>query len=124
MLQEIGKFYPDREITDEFLNELSVLDTNSKRGDKVEHGEEVATYFKSTPDSGGLLKLERMWREHFLETMKPQFLPEHWSTEYNSNRLELRSEEGRLSASDIAGAGLDPLFLQVNRNSSSPPEIQ
>lgn len=35
---------------------------------------------------GGLTELERMWREHFLNTMRPKYLPELWCVTHNANR--------------------------------------
>jgi len=32
---------------------------------------------------GGLEQFQRMWREHFLATMKPRHLPELWCVEHN-----------------------------------------
>lgn len=41
-------------------------------------------YYKN--QEGGLVALERLWREHFLHEMRPQFLPELWSVEHNVER--------------------------------------
>lgn len=50
------------------------------------HGSKVVEYFSTNPDTGGLVGLERMWREHFLQVMKPEFLPPLWSVTHNANR--------------------------------------
>lgn len=34
-----------------------------------------------------LLDFQRRWRTHFLETMKPKFLPAKWSVDHNHDRL-------------------------------------
>lgn len=99
----IEKFNPNQEITNEFLETLAKLDTKPKPGDNSNHAEIVTDYFKK---HAGLLELEKMWREHFLHTMKPKFLPEHWSVVYNENRLKLRAESGKLSENELAAAGL------------------
>lgn len=49
------------------------------------HGEKVVAYFQ-TQNGGSLIELERIWRKHFLETMKPKFLPNLWSVEHNTQR--------------------------------------
>lgn len=120
MLEEVQAFHPDREINEEFLKELSLLDTQTTApGDNFKHGEKVTDYFRSSPEEiEGLLKLERMWRAHFLETMKPKHLPEFWSVDYNANRIQLRSVEGRLEEQELVNVGLDPLYLQQVQNSS------
>lgn len=48
------------------------------------HGEKVVEVYKNSKQ--GLVTLERMWREHFLEKMKPQYLPDLWSVEHNVER--------------------------------------
>lgn len=48
------------------------------------HGEKVVEFYKNSKQ--GLVTLERMWREHFLETMKPNYLPDLWSVEHNVER--------------------------------------
>lgn len=107
MLKDIEAFYPGQEITEQLLERLSKLDTKSKAGDNSGHAEKVTNYFKSGPNvGGGLLELEKMWREHFLETMKPRYLPQHWSVVHNANRLGVRAEAGRLDESDRLVVGL------------------
>ena len=36
---------------------------------------------------GGLLKFELMWRQHFLDTMAPRYLPELWTIHHNHHKL-------------------------------------
>lgn len=36
---------------------------------------------------GGLVAFERTWRQHFLDTMKPQFLPKGWSVDHSHDQL-------------------------------------
>lgn len=105
MLQYIRGFHEisdSDEITDEFLKELSVLDTKSKAGDNTGHAQKVTDYFIQ-PQNGGLLALEKMWREHFLETMRPKYLPAHWSVVHNANRLEIRGarEDGLMTTTTV-----------------------
>lgn len=48
------------------------------------HGMKVVDYFcRSTEETGGLVELERMWRTHFLEVMRPRYLPDLWSVEHS-----------------------------------------
>lgn len=46
------------------------------------HGLRVVKHFEEQ-DQGGLLALERRWREHFLRSMKPKHLPKLWSVDHN-----------------------------------------
>lgn len=48
------------------------------------HGAKVVEFYQNTAQ--GLIHLERIWREHFLHTMKPEFLPELWSVEHSVER--------------------------------------
>lgn len=48
------------------------------------HGAKVVEFYKNK--EGGLVSLERLWREHFLKIMKPKFMPELWSVEHNVQR--------------------------------------
>lgn len=55
---------------------------------------------------GGLVMLEKLWREHFLDTMKPKFLPHLWSVSHNQERLSLRKIQNRIEPLDAKLAGL------------------
>lgn len=55
---------------------------------------------------GGLLELERMWREHFLLTMKPKYLPNLWSICHNQDRLTIRHSQNTIEPEDAKVAGL------------------
>lgn len=72
------------ELTAELLEHYANIDVTIPNGDYSAHGETVVEYFKQAV--GGLPKLERIWREYFLQTMKPKYLPELWSVEHNLER--------------------------------------
>lgn len=62
----------------------------------------------------GLISLEKRWRQHFLDTMSPKFLPPLWSVEHQKQRLEARRAENRIDPDDyVIARGKD------NRNASS-----
>lgn len=48
------------------------------------HGMKVVEFYKANQQ--GLVNLERKWREHFLTTMKPKYMPDLWSVEHNVER--------------------------------------
>ncbi|XP_071518284.1 exonuclease 3'-5' domain-containing protein 2-like [Panulirus ornatus] len=50
------------------------------------HGEKVYKAYEKV----GLTKLEQRWRQHFLETMKPQYMPECWSVNHNVYKMHLK----------------------------------
>jgi hypothetical protein len=49
-------------------------------GERVEHGEHVIAH---TPDVQSFI---RRWRDHFLRTMRPEFLPAHWDVDRPATR--------------------------------------
>lgn len=75
--------------------------------DYVSHGEKVVKEFQE--NHGGLIELEKIWRQHFLTTMKPKFLPSLWSVSHNEDRLKIRASEGRVEKEDLVVAGLTNL---------------
>ncbi|XP_026464756.1 exonuclease 3'-5' domain-containing protein 2-like [Ctenocephalides felis] len=105
--QIILRSYPDSEITEQLLKQACEVQTTLPNMSYEPHGSKVVEYFSTNPDTGGLVGLERMWREHFLQVMKPEFLPPLWSVTHNANRLKIRAEEGRVEASDLVLAGID-----------------
>ncbi|EZA55697.1 Exonuclease 3'-5' domain-containing protein [Ooceraea biroi] len=68
------------------------------------HGLKVVQYFQR--QEGGLIELERMWREHFLITMNPKHLPSLWSVRHNQERLIIRQAQNRIEPQDAKVAGL------------------
>lgn len=68
------------------------------------HGLKVVQYFQKR--EGGLVELERIWREHFLSTMKPKYLPNLWSVRHNHERLTIRQSQNRIEPEDVKVAGL------------------
>uniref|UniRef100_A0A2M4BE22 Exonuclease 3'-5' domain-containing protein 2 n=1 Tax=Anopheles marajoara TaxID=58244 RepID=A0A2M4BE22_9DIPT len=93
------------ELTPELLQEYSVVDVSIRNELYCAHGERVVEHFKQQ-GRGGLSQLERMWREHFLKTMRPKHLPALWSVDHNYKRLEIRAGEGRVDVEDLAIAGI------------------
>jgi hypothetical protein len=51
------------------------------------HGQKVVEYFV---ENEGIIPLEKLWRENFLEKMKPKFLPPLWSVDHQKQRLDTR----------------------------------
>lgn len=68
------------------------------------HGEKVVEHYKNS--DGGLITLENIWREHFVTTMQPKYLPELWSMNHTTERLIIRAMEGRIDEMDLKFAGL------------------
>ncbi|XP_035897697.1 exonuclease 3'-5' domain-containing protein 2 isoform X2 [Anopheles stephensi] len=92
------------ELTQSLLEEYSNIDISVRNELYCAHGERVVDHFKKAP--GGLMQLERRWRENFLHTMRPKHLPPLWSVDHNYKRLEIRAVEGRVNVEDLAVAGI------------------
>ena len=41
-----------------------------------------------------LASFEKMWRQHFVEAMKPKFLPFMWSIDHNHKNVRSRVAQG------------------------------
>lgn len=66
------------------MTEFLVLNSSEMNENYFAHGAKVVEFYQKR--EGGLVGLERKWREHFLHTMKPKYLPELWSVEHNVER--------------------------------------
>lgn len=64
----------------------------------------MVEFYKNT--DGGLIMLENIWREHFVNTMQPKYLPDLWSMNHTAERLTIRATEGRIEEDDLKYAGL------------------
>jgi len=77
--EELDHSPSEQEITD-----LSLKQIVEKNDDFKTHGEIVMSKVADVNE------FVRIWRNHFLETMKPQHLPEHW----DANRKLGRPTDG------------------------------
>lgn len=83
----IADYYGVSTVTDELIEEARNIGTSLLNTAFVSHGQKVYEYFC---EHGGLMQFEKMWRQHFLDTMNPQFLPDMWSVEHNHKRLAIQ----------------------------------
>ncbi|XP_038209288.1 exonuclease 3'-5' domain-containing protein 2 [Zerene cesonia] len=98
--------YPEHdEITEQLLAEASEISVVIENADYECHGYKVVEYFLNN-EVGGLLRLEEMWRQHFLDCMQPRHMPHLWSVKHNEERLRVRLSEGRLSENDMKMIGM------------------
>ena len=78
----IRNYYKVEVVTPEILEMAKNLEIHVPNADYVPHGLKVVRFFQEE-QTDGLLALERLWREHFLETMRPRHLPALWSVEHH-----------------------------------------
>ncbi|XP_045561857.1 exonuclease 3'-5' domain-containing protein 2 isoform X1 [Salmo salar] len=76
----------DVELTPETLQRAASLETRIFNESYVPHGLKVV---QATAEQGlkGLMELEGRWRQHFLSTMTPRYLPPLWSVSHNHNKF-------------------------------------
>lgn len=77
------------------------------RNNKVTHGSRVVKRYSSA-GGPGLFELEKLWRRHFLDTMKLKYLSPKWSVEHNHDAVLMKIATGR----DLSGYKIEEL-LQV-----------
>ncbi|XP_050567329.1 exonuclease 3'-5' domain-containing protein 2 isoform X2 [Cygnus atratus] len=86
LLQGIKDFFNTEAVTPEMLQEAAGLETRICNESYMPHGLKVVQCFAK----GGLrslMQLERRWRQHFLDSMQPKYLPEQWSVDHNHTKL-------------------------------------
>lgn len=81
----LNHYKEEAEIDLNLLQKASEIDTKINNENYSQHGEKVVQKFQT--DNGGLLELEKIWREHFIHTMQPKYLPSLWNINHNANRL-------------------------------------
>ena len=85
-------------INIEDIEMASNTDPYIQNEDYISHAESVVNYYT---ENEGILKLEKLWRQHFLDSMKPKFLPENWSIDHQEDRLNVRKDENRIEEKDF-----------------------
>ncbi|XP_050533718.1 exonuclease 3'-5' domain-containing protein 2 [Daktulosphaira vitifoliae] len=81
--QEVAEIYKIRAdlLSDTFLGYL--LNIKSLKYDcNLEHNKAAEKVVKYFMERGTLNEMKAMWRQHFVDTMKPKYLPTMWSVTY------------------------------------------
>ncbi|XP_047740326.1 exonuclease 3'-5' domain-containing protein 2-like [Hyalella azteca] len=73
-------------LTDEMIAQAAELDVSIFNVSYEPHGLRVFKYYEKI----GLIHFEKLWRENFLTTMKPKFMPKGWSVTHNHEKLKLK----------------------------------
>lgn len=82
--QLIRDYYGVQDINEAILDLAVNLETRIKNDSFCDHGLKVVQH---TIENEGLLAFERMWRQHFLDTMQPAYLPVLWSVDHSHSEL-------------------------------------
>ena len=94
----LSEYYGVQEIDEEICKRGMNLESNILNEGYIPHGKKVVDFFISSGD--GILSLEEKWRQHFLDSMHPNFLPPFWSVSHQQQRLETRAAEKRIDPED------------------------
>ncbi|KAK3538212.1 hypothetical protein QTP70_033110, partial [Hemibagrus guttatus] len=75
----------EKDVTEGMLYTAADLETRIFNESYVPHGLKVVQAYaeRGLP---GLIELERRWRQHFLSSMQPKFLPPLWSVDHNHEK--------------------------------------
>ena len=79
MLRTIAEWAGKEPLTDGDIQDIARLESNAD-GSKIEHGEHVIAHTEDVQE------FIRRWREHFLRTMQPRFLPAQWDVDRPARR--------------------------------------
>ncbi|XP_041370473.1 exonuclease 3'-5' domain-containing protein 2-like [Gigantopelta aegis] len=71
-------------ITDDLLETACSIDVRIFNDDYVSHGQKVVNQYKC---EHGLEYLEKRWRQHFVDMMKPRYLPNMWSVDHENSGM-------------------------------------
>lgn len=82
----LQQFFGCEVPTEEQMEEAANMEVKVYRNNQQEHGQAVVEAYKKV----GLSKLEQRWRQHFLDTMNPRFLPDCWSVTHNMYKMKLK----------------------------------
>ena len=85
----IHKHFNTSDLTPEMITEAATMETRRENSKFVSHGQEVV---KKVREEGRLLEFEKTWRQHFLDTMRPQYLPPLWSVDHRHDILKEKLE--------------------------------
>ncbi|GFQ75615.1 exonuclease 3'-5' domain-containing protein 2 [Trichonephila clavata] len=109
----ICNYYNITSCNDDILQEACKLENIGLSNSIIAHGLKVYQYFC---ENDGLIKLEKIWRQHFLDSMKPQFLPSMWSVNHNHKRLAIKvANSDKEIDFDVSILGLTPELIEESK---------
>jgi len=75
LLQTLKNYFKKEEITKEDMEVANNCNETVQTVNYAEHGSTVVAKV------GNIEEFVKMWRKHFLTTMQPKFMPDHWEVE-------------------------------------------
>lgn len=86
----VQEYFNVTDLTPEMITEAATMEIRRENSNFVSHGQEVV---KKVREAGKLLEFEKTWRQHFLDTMRPQYLPPLWSVDHRHDGLKEKLED-------------------------------
>ena len=88
-LQELSltvqEYFGASALTQGNISQAATMETHKENANFVSHGFVVVQRVSAEEK---ILEFEKMWRKHFVDTMKPKFLPPLWSVDGPHDSLE------------------------------------
>lgn len=84
----LEEFYGVTDFSPEILEQAAQLEYRVDNENYNPHGKAVVRHVQND-GAQGLHNFEKRWRKHFVEVMKPQFLPRHWSIHHRHERHDV-----------------------------------
>jgi len=95
LLLVLKTHYDVEDVTDLMVDEAADIDCLEVNGDYTPHSRAVVQHHMTT-EGLSLIKFESRWRQHFVDNMKPRFLPDLWSVDHQAERLDVKAAEQRI----------------------------
>ncbi|XP_064487258.1 exonuclease 3'-5' domain-containing protein 2-like [Ornithodoros turicata] len=107
--QVLNDHYNSDSVTKELVEEAAEIDTKIYNTNFVAHGVKVVEHYKR---NGGLISFETKWRKHFLETMKPKYMPALWSVDHHHELLAIKIAKGKGKDTNLDEIGITQEYVR------------
>ena len=88
LLLIVQEYFSPSALTEAMIIQAATMETQKENGNFVSHGFEVV---RRVREEGNLLEFMKMWRNHFVDTMRPEHLPLSWSVDHGHEGLKGKS---------------------------------
>ena len=103
MQKLIANYFGVENCSQQLVEQAAILPRTTNNEDYEPHGLRVVQWYSY---HDGLVELESLWRKHFLDSMKPKYLPAFWSVSHTSTRLKEKAEQNRVTPQEMSMVGL------------------
>merc|ERR1719354_851292 len=98
LVDSILNYYKENVLDQRLLDRACSIDKNELKAKQVfvSHAEQVVNILKKDNVAQNIYDFQKLWREHFLESMQPKHMPSNWSVDYKhlaSTRSEVKKRK-------------------------------